>query len=110
MTDEQCKVLDRTGEGQGKWGEGKIKGREHREDDKAKGPITETGKSKRQGQRGEGKAQRGKTEKEHKEEGKAIPEVDFEPVREKLFVAVRARDFVWQAVLAKLILHNGVRG
>ncbi len=40
----------------------------------------------------------------------SIPEVDLEPVREELLVAVGARHLVWQAVLAELVLNDAVGG
>lgn len=39
-----------------------------------------------------------------------VPEVDLEPIREELLVAVGAWNLVWQAVLAELVLHNAVGG
>lgn len=58
--------------------------------------------------KGSNKGERGKSGKGKNigKKGKTIPKMDLEPVREKLLVAVGAGDFVWQAVLAKLVLHD----
>ena len=45
----------------------------------------------------------------HQVEG-SLPEMDLEPVREELLVAVGARHLIRQAVLAELILHDAVGG
>lgn len=62
--------------------------------------------------KGSNKGEREKVEKGRniRKKGKTIPEMDLEPVRKELLVTVGAGDFVWQAVLAKFILHNGIRG
>ena len=67
-------------------------------------------KGSRKGKRWAPTRRQPKEQRGRPQSGERLPEMDLEPVREELFVAVGARDLVWQAVLAKLILHNGVGG